>query len=399
MRPVAAHPASPDADVPVQAGSTPATGDGYPERASSPVLVDLDLSLMEEEARQRIGEMAYAYYAGGAEDERLLVDNVAAWSRWRLHPRVLTGVSQPSTATTVLGSPVRSPIMVAPTAIHGLADPEGEVATARGAAAAGTCMVLSSLATRSLEDVAASGPAAPRWMQIYVLRDRGHTKDLVQRSAAAGYRALVLTVDAPVSGFRRRELRGGARLPDDLQLPNLDQSSTERAREGGFMAIVHRQFEPALTFDDIGWLAGLTGLPVVVKGVQRADDAVRCVEAGASAVVVSNHGARQLDDAPATADVLGEVADALGGRAELYVDGGIRRAADVAKALALGARGVLLGRPVLWALATGGAEGVAGLLEWLETELCRVMALCGAATVAHLDRSLVRPAAGIEPGP
>jgi 4-hydroxymandelate oxidase len=191
-----------------------------------------------------------------------------------------------------------------------------------------------------------------------------------------------------------RELRGGVHLPHDLALPNLAGASTQRAHEGGFMAVVTGEFEPALTPDDIGWLADLSDLPVVAKGVQRADDAVRCVDAGAAAVVVSNHGARQLADAPATADILAEVVEAVAGRAEVYVDGGIRRAPDVVKALALGARAVLVGRPSLWALATGGSEGVAGLLRWYESELRRAMALCGTATVEAIDRSLVRRAPG-----
>jgi 4-hydroxymandelate oxidase len=357
------------------------------------VVADLDLDLMEEEARRRIGEMPYAYFAGGAEHERLLADNIAAWGRHRLHPHVLVDVSKVDTSTTVLGTPVALPVLAAPTAIQGLAHPDGEVASARGTAAAGSLMVLSSLATSSLEDVAAAAPGGDRWMQIYVVRDRGRTTELVQRAAAAGYRALVLTVDAPVPGLRLRELRGGVHLPDDLQLPNLAGGSTERAHEGGFMAVVTREFDPALTLDDITWLRGLSDLPVVVKGVLRADDAVRCVEAGAAGVVVSNHGARQLDDAPATADVLAPVVDALSGRAEVYVDGGIRRAADVAKAVSLGARAVMVGRPALWALASGGEAGVAGLFEWFGAELARVMALCGAPDVAHLSRGLIDPAA------
>ncbi len=354
------------------------------------MVTDLSLDELEVEARRVIGEMAYAYYAGGADDERLLAGNVEAWSRWQLHPRVLAGVSEVSTATTLLGSAVASPVAIAPTAIQGLAHPEGEVATARGAAAAGALLILSSLATCRLEDVAEAAPDAVRWMQIYVLRDRARTADLVARTVAYGYRALVLTVDAPVSGLRLREWRTGVHLPDDLALPNLAGDSTSSAREGGFMAVVTREFEPALTPDDIGWLAGLSSLPVVVKGVQRADDAVRCVDAGAAAVVVSNHGARQLADVPATADILGEVVDAVAGRAEVYVDGGLRRAPDVVKALALGARAGLVGRPSLWALATGGADGVAAMLGWFETELRRAMALCGAATVDALDRDLVR---------
>jgi 4-hydroxymandelate oxidase len=255
-------------------------------------------------------------------------------------------------------------------------------------------MILSSLATCSLEEVAAAAPEGVRWMQVYILRERARTAELVARAVSSGYRALVVTVDAPVPGLRLREWRSGMHLPDDLALPNLTGDSTSSGREGGFMAIVSREFEPALTPDDIGWLAGLSSLPVVVKGVQRADDAARCLEAGAAGVVVSNHGARQLADAPATADILPEIVDAVAGRAEVYVDGGVRRAPDVVKGLALGAQGVLVGRPSLWAVATGGAEGVAGLLAWYEAELRRSMALCGAATVSDLDRSLVRRTPG-----
>ena len=386
MRPVPAHPARTDAT-----GHNPVQLSG-----KTPLVTDLSLEDLEHEARRAIGEMAYAYYSGGADDERLLQGNVEAWSHWQLHPHVLAGISEVSPATTLLGSPVSSPVVIAPTAIQGLAHPEGEVATARGAAEMGALMILSSLATCPLEDVAAVAPEAPRWMQIYILRERARTEDLVRRAAAHGYRALVLTVDAPVSGLRLREWRVGVHLPDDLALPNLAGDSTGSAREGGFMAVVTNEFEPALTPDDIGWLDGLSALPVVVKGVQRADDAVRCVEAGAAAVVVSNHGARQLADAPATADILAEVVDAVAGRAEVYVDGGVRRAPDVAKALALGARATLVGRPSLWALATGGADGVAGLLRWYESELRRTMHLCGAATIDAIDRALVRRTPGWE---
>ena len=384
MRPVPAHPARTDAP-----GHNPVRPSGAP-----PLVTDLSLEDLEHDARHAIGEMAYAYYSGGAEDERLLQGNVEAWSHWQLHPHVLAGISEVSPATTLLGTPVSSPVVIAPTAIQGLAHAEGEVATARGAAAVGALLILSSLATCPLEDVAAAAPDAARWMQIYILRERARTEELVHRAASHGYRALVLTVDAPVSGLRLREWRIGVHLPDDLALPNLAGDSTESAREGGFMAVVTNEFEPALTPDDIGWLAGLSALPVVVKGVQRADDAVRSVDAGAAAVVVSNHGARQLADAPATADILAEVVDAVAGRAEVYVDGGVRRAPDVVKALALGARATLVGRPSLWALATGGADGVAGLLRWYESELRRTMHLCGAATVDELDRSLVRRTPG-----
>ncbi len=382
MRPVPAHPARTDAP-----GHNPVRLSG-----TAPLVTDLSLDDLERDARHAIGEMAYAYYSGGADDERLLRGNVEAWARWQLHPHVLAGLTDVSTATTLLGSPVASPVAIAPTAIQGLAHPEGEVACARGAAAAGALLILSSLATCPLEDVAAATPDAVRWMQIYILRERARTADLVGRAAAHGYRALVLTVDAPVSGLRLREWRMGVHLPDDLALPNLAGESTDSARAGGFMAVVTDEFEPALTPDDVAWLAGLSDLPVVVKGVQRADDALRCMDAGAAAVVVSNHGARQLADAPATADILAEIVDAVDGQAEVYVDGGVRRAPDVVKALALGARAALVGRPSLWALATGGAEGVAGLLRWYESELRRTMHLCGAGDVDALDRSLVRRA-------
>ena len=393
MRLVPAHPARTDAarhnaGVDVDVDVVPATG------ASRPMVTDLSLDDLERDARRVIGEMAYAYYAGGADDERLLAGNVAAWGHWQLHPRVLAGVDSVETGTTVLGSAVASPVAIAPTAIQGLAHPEGEVATARGAAAAGCLMILSSLATCPLEDVAAAAPDAVRWMQVYILRERRRTEELVNRAASSGYRALVLTVDAPVSGLRLREWRTGVRLPDDLALPNLAGDSTSSARAGGFMAVVTREFEPALTPDDIGWLAGLSDLPVVVKGVQRADDAVGCVDAGAAAIVVSNHGARQLADAPATADILAEVVDEVAGRVEVYVDGGIRRSPDVVKALALGARATLVGRPSLWAVATGGAEGVEGLLRWFEAELWRALALCGARSVDEVDRGLVRRTPG-----
>ena len=387
MRPVPVHPATDASGHDLVSGDGPAElpgGDGH--------ALDLSLEGLEREARRVVGEMAYAYFAGGADDERLLAGNVEAWARWQLHPRVLAGVAGVDLATTLLGTAVSSPVVLAPTAVQRLAHEEGEIATARGAAAVGALMVLSSLASCSLEEVAAAAPGAPRWMQVYILRDRARTVDLVRRAAAHGYGALVLTVDTPVSGLRLRELRGAVRLPPDLTLPNVAGGSAHRAHDGGLMAVVTREFDPSLTPDDIGWLAGLSTLPVVVKGVQRADDAVRCVEAGATAVVVSNHGARQLADAPPTAEIVGEIADAVGDRAEVYVDGGIRRAPDAVKALALGARAVLIGRPCLWALAVGGRDGVTSLLRWYETELRRTMALCGAATVEGIDRSLVRRA-------
>jgi len=353
---------------------------------------DLDLIALEALAAQNLGPMAYAYYSGGADEEVLLGENQLAWQRMRLHPRVLVDVSEITTRTSVLGDEVMMPILVAPTAIQRLAHADGELATARGAAMAGTVMCLSSLSNTPLDEVAAAGGGAPQWMQVYILRDRGRTRDMVERVVAAGYRSLAVTVDAPVSGRRTSELRGEVRLPDDLALPNLADESSAHAAGEGFMAVVSREFDPSITFDDLAWLAEISGLPVTAKGVARGDDAARCIDAGAAGVIVSNHGARQLDDAPATADVLREVVDAVAGRGEVFVDGGIRRPADVVKAVALGARAVLLGRPVLYALAAGGADGVGGLLSWFALEMRRTMALVGAPTIADLDPSLVRPA-------
>jgi 4-hydroxymandelate oxidase len=334
--------------------------------------------------------MAYAYFSGGAEAERLLHENVTAWWRWRLLPHVLRDVSSVSTATTLLGSPVATPVVVGPTALHRLAHPDAEVATVGAASEAGAAMVVSTMSTCDLEEIAAAAPGAVLFMQVYVLKDRARTADMVRRAAAAGFRALVFTVDVAVSGRRTREVGTGIRVPSGPSLPNVGQRPGPEGPEWDLVEHVVREFDPALSLDDIGWLAELSSLPVVVKGICRADDALACAQAGAAGVVVSNHGGRQLDDAPPTAEVLGEIADALGGRIEVWVDGGVRRGADVAKALALGARGVLLGRPVLWALAAAGRAGVFDLLAGLRSELERVMALCGAVEPGQLDRSLVR---------
>jgi 4-hydroxymandelate oxidase len=271
-----------------------------------------------------------------------------------------------------------------------LAHPEGETATARGTAAAGSLLVVSTLATVRLEEVAAAAPQAPRWMQIYLQRDRGATAELVARAVAAGYRALVLTVDLPVAAHRRRDERNGFTLPPGMLLANLGIGHPAMPAGGSALAAhIGQDFTAAITFDDIGWLAGISGLPVVVKGVLRGDDAVAALAAGAAAVIVSNHGGRQLDGAIATADALPEVLQAVGDRAEVYVDGGLRSGTDVLRALAAGARAVLLGRPVLWGLATGGAAGVQAVLDTCTAELATAMALCGAADLTGLTRDLL----------
>jgi 4-hydroxymandelate oxidase len=345
-----------------------------------------DLIELERRAQELLDPGVYGFFAGGADEEVTLAANLAAWTRLRLRPHVLRDVSSVATATTLLGQPLPTPFLVAPMAYHRLAHPDGEVATAAGAARAGVPLVASTQASVSLEDTAAAEPEAPRWFQLYVHRDRGYAAELVHRAAAGGYRALVLTVDLAAYGNRLRDVRNEFKLPSWLRIANAADRFNDDDDDPVSIA---SQFDPGLSPDVIGWLRELEDLPVVVKGVLRGDDAVACLDAGASAVIVSNHGGRQLDGAVATADALPEVVAAVGGRAEVYVDGGVRRGTDVLKALALGARAALVGRPVIWALATGGAEGVQAVLDGLRAELERAMMLCGTASLDALTPDLV----------
>lgn len=353
---------------------------------------------LEALARERLSREAYDYYVGGAGEEVTLRENRAAYDRLGIAYRVLVDVSRRELATSVLGQPVSMPVLVAPTAFHRLATPEGEVATARAASAAGTIMILSTLSNSPIEDVvaAASGPV---WFQLYVYRDREATEGLVRRAEAAGCRALVLTADAPLLGRRERDIRNGFRLPPGLTVANLLPEGYGKvppaAGDSGLAAYFASLLDPALTWRDVAWLRSLTAMPIVVKGIVRPDDALRAAEAGAAGVVVSNHGGRQLDTSPATIDVLPEVADALAARGheiEVLMDGGIRRGTDVLKALALGARAVLVGRPVLWGLAAGGEAGAALALRLLRDELDLAMALAGTPRLADVTRDLVRRA-------
>ena len=326
-----------------------------------------------------------------------LADNRAAFDRRRLAFRVLVDVARRELATTVLGQPVALPVLVAPTAFHRLADPEGEVATARAASAAGTVMILSTLSNSPVEEVVpAAGGAA--WFQLYVYKDRGATRALVERVEAAGVRALVLTVDAPYLGRRERDVRNRFQLPSELAVANVLAAGygavVAPADGSGLAAYFASLLDPALTWDDLDWLASITRLPVVVKGIVRADDALRAADRGAAGIVVSNHGGRQLDTSLATLDALPPIVEALAGagaRVEVFLDGGVRRGTDVVKALALGARAVLIGRPILWGLAAGGEAGAARVLEMLRAELDLAMALCGARRLEDLTRDLVVP--------
>jgi 4-hydroxymandelate oxidase len=342
----------------------------------------------EEAARKRLDPGAYGYFAGGAGDEHTLRANVAAFARWELRPRVLVDVSEASTEATVLGTELAMPLLVAPTAFQRLADPEGELATARAAAAAGTVMCLSTLSSVSPAELAAAVPGAPQWFQLYWSQDRGFTGELVAAVAEAGFRALVLTVDFPVAGRRERDLRAAFALPDDLPLPNLPVRLERQDFHRELGAIV----DPTLTWRDLEWLRSVCDLPLVVKGVLTPEDALLAAEHGAAAVIISNHGGRQLDGVPATLDVLPEVVDAVGQRVEVLLDGGIRRGTDVLKALALGARATLAGRAVVWGLAADGEEGVAHVLALLRKEIEVGLKLLGCRSPVGVTQAHVRRA-------
>jgi isopentenyl diphosphate isomerase/L-lactate dehydrogenase-like FMN-dependent dehydrogenase len=324
----------------------------------------------ERLAEEKLDANAHAYFAGGAGDEVTLRDNVAAFERRKLRPRVLVDVGRVSTQTTVLGTDVELPVLIAPLAMQRLAHPGGEVATARAAAAAGTIMCLSSAATcapRELSD-------GHRWFQVYVWRPRSKTEAAIEEAIASGYSALVLTVDVPFIGRRERDIRVDFKVPEELEV------------QGDLFG---QGFDASLSWRDLEWLAGY-GLPVVVKGLLTAEDAQLACEHGAAAVVVSNHGGRQLDGVSATLDVLEEVVDAVEGRAEVLLDGGVRRGTDVLEALALGARTVLIGRAMLWGLAVGGEEGVTHVLELFRSEIELGLSLLGCTSPADVSRAHVQ---------
>jgi 4-hydroxymandelate oxidase len=344
-------------------------------------------------ARAKLSKEVLDYYEGGALDEITLHENVAGWRRLKLYYRVLAGVGQRELGTTVLGQPISMPILVAPTAFHNLACPAGEIATARAAKTAGTLFILSSLSNTAMELVFAEA-GSPRWFQLYIYKDRQITFELVKRAEAAGAEAIVLTVDAPGLGTRERDSRNRFSLPPGLYVQNLTplgKGDLPEVQGSGLAAYVRDNFKSDLGFDDLDWLCGSTHLPVVVKGVVRGDDAHTCAEHGAKAIVVSNHGGRQLDTAPPTCEALPHVVDAVGGRCEVYVDGGIRRGSDVLKAIALGARAALVGRAILWGLCVAGEQGAWQVLEILRRELDEAMLLCGCTKLADIDRSLLQP--------
>jgi 4-hydroxymandelate oxidase len=339
------------------------------------------ISDFERLAREKMAATpsAWDYYAGGAGDELTLADNRDAWNRRRLRPHVLVDVSRMDLSASAFGARLAHPVIVAPTAAHDLAHPDAEVVTARGAAAAGALMTLSTISSRPMEDVAAAADGAPRWFQLYNPADRGAARALVERAAAAGYSALVLTVDLPLPGNRERDLRNAFAVDLGVHLPP-DQPVDP---ETGVVVL------PTMDWEELAWLRSICPIPLIAKGILRADDAARAVDAGCDGVWVSNHGGRQLDTSIATADALPAVVEAVGGRALMVVDGGVRRGVDVLKALALGADLVAVGRPVLWGLAVDGASGVQRVLEILRDELSLAMALSACRTLDEITPDLV----------
>jgi 4-hydroxymandelate oxidase len=356
-------------------------------------MTPINLDDYERLAKERLPQMVFDYYFGGAGDELTIVENRQGWQRLRLRPRVLVDVGTRDLSTTVLGQALSFPVLTAPCAFNALAHPEGECAVARAATAARIIQVVSTAGTHSLEEVAAAAPSGVRWFQLYCYRDRGVTRSLIDRATAAGYRALCLTVDAPLVGRRDRDTRNRFGLPPGMTWKNLEQAGLDRmeakAEGSALVQYISEIWDPTLTWEAIEWLRTASQLPLVLKGILTADDARRAVDCGAAAIVVSNHGGRQLDGTLPTSEALVEVVDAIGGRAEILVDGGIRRGSDILKALALGARAVLIGRPYLWALAVAGQAGVEHVFELLRDELDLDMALSGRPTIASIDRTLI----------
>ena len=346
-----------------------------------------------EQAAETVDPKIWCFFEGGAGDEVTLRANVGSFRRWRLRPRVLVDVAGVSAATTVLGTPVSMPVLVAPFAMQRLLHPEGEVATARAAASAGTVICVSTVTTSAHDEIADAAGQAPRWLQLYVLRDKQRTLDHIAEARETGYSALALTVDVPVLGRRERDVRLGFDIPLDLPLPyikgkdpNVEMTFAEQV-----------QMSPSVTWRDLEWIASESGMPVILKGILTREDAALAIEHGVDAIIVSNHGGRQLDGAPATLDALPEVVEAVAGRCEVYVDGGIRRGTDVLKALALGARATLVGRAIASGLAVSGEAGVLDVLTMLHDEIELGLALLGCTSPAEVARNHVEPTVPYDP--
>uniref|UniRef100_A0A182PJC0 (S)-2-hydroxy-acid oxidase n=1 Tax=Anopheles epiroticus TaxID=199890 RepID=A0A182PJC0_9DIPT len=345
----------------------------------------------EKRAHEIIPRNALDYYRSGAGDELSLALNRTGFDRLRIRPRMLQGGSTRDLSCTVFGERFAMPIAISPTAMQRMAHPEGEVANARAAASRQVLFTLSTISTSSIEEVATATPNAPKWFQLYIYRDRQLTEELVRRAERAGFRAIVLTVDAPLFGLRRADMRNKFSLPPHLTMANfVGKAASIRSQGGsGINEYIAEQLDPTLSWDDVKWLLGFTNLPVIVKGILTREDAIIAADLGVQGIFVSNHGARQLDSVPASIEALPEIAAAVGGRVEIFLDGGITQGTDVFKALALGARMVFFGRPALWGLAVNGQAGVEHVLDILRNELDLTMALAGCKTLADIRKEYV----------
>lgn len=352
----------------------------------------LNLHEFEALAKEKLSAMAYDYYSSGACDEITLHRNQSVYREILLKYRVLVDVSNRDMSTTVLGHKISFPVMIAPTAFQQMAHPEGESATARAASAEDTIMILSTLSNTHVEEVskAANGNL---WFQLYVYKDRGVTKDLIQRVEKAGCKAIVVTVDAPFLGIRERDVRNGFTLPEGLTVKNMDDSwlakVTAATGESGLTGYFASMLDSSLSWKDIEWLRSVTKLPIILKGIACKEDTILAVQHNIDAIVISNHGGRQLDTCRASIEVLPEVMECPLGKMEILVDGGVRRGTDVLKAMAMGAKAVLLGRPVLWGLAYDGENGVRKVLQILKKEFDLAMALCGCTSASNISPDLI----------
>ncbi|TYI64496.1 hypothetical protein E1A91_D09G093400v1 [Gossypium mustelinum] len=350
-----------------------------------------NVSEYEVIAKEKLPKMVYDYYASGAEDQWTLKENRNAFSRILFRPRILIDVSKIDMMTTILGFRISMPIMVAPTGMQKMAHPEGECATARAASDAGTIMILSSYANSSVEEVASTGSGI-RFFQLYVHKDRNLVAQLVRRAERAGFKAIALTADTPRLGRREADIKNRFTLPPYLTLKNfegLDLGKIDKTDDSGLASYVANQIDQSLSWKDVKWLQTITSLPILVKGVLTAEDTKLAIEAGAAGIIVSNHGARQLDYVPATIMALEEVVKAAQGKVPVFLDGGVRRGTDVFKALALGASGIFIGRPVVFALAVDGEAGVPKVLQMLHDELELTMALSGCRSLKEITRNHV----------
>ncbi|KAK0172704.1 hypothetical protein PV328_005989 [Microctonus aethiopoides] len=333
------------------------------------------------------------YYKSGAGDEITLKWNREAFRKYKIRPRVLTDVSKRDISTVILGEKISMPLGIAPTAMQRMAHPDGECANARAAEAVGTIFIQSTISTCSVEEIAKAAPNAIKWFQLYVYYDRDITLDLIKRIEHAGFKAIVLTVDTPIFGVRRADVRNKFVLPSHLKLANFNgnlSTKINNAKAGsGLNEYVTNLFDDSLSWQDIDWLISITQLPIIVKGILTAEDALLAADKGVKAIIVSNHGARQIDGTPATIDVLPEIVKVVGGRVEIYLDGGIRQGTDVFKALALGAKMVFIGRPMIWGLAQGGEKGAKAVLELMKKDIDQTFALTGCRSVADVTRNMV----------